>query len=63
MARLRSAVDKTAVEESGQTAGDLLSREQKPLLLDESRLGELDEAWVPVLTPDGSGLLVWNNSD
>lgn len=63
MTRLRGAVEKIAVEESGQTAGDLLSREQKPLLLDESRLGELDEAWVPVVTPDGPGLLVWNNSD
>ncbi|NEB05263.1 DUF6210 family protein [Streptomyces sp. SID13726] len=24
-----------------------------PLVLDESRLAEPDEAWVPVLTPDG----------
>jgi hypothetical protein len=63
MARLRGAVNKIAVEEPGQTAGDLLSRELKPLLLDESRPGEVDEAWVPVLTPDGPGLLVWNNSD
>ncbi|MFJ4983648.1 DUF6210 family protein [Streptomyces sp. NPDC088732] len=34
-----------------------------PLVLDESRLSEADEAWVPVLTPDGPGVLVWENSD
>ncbi|MGW2839898.1 DUF6210 family protein [Streptomyces sp. NPDC001493] len=34
-----------------------------PLVLDESRLAETDEAWVPVLTPDGPGILVWLNSD
>ncbi|MFJ8108557.1 DUF6210 family protein [Streptomyces sp. NPDC096132] len=34
-----------------------------PLVLDESRLSEVDEAWVPVLTPDGPGVLVWENSD
>ncbi|MFJ5924763.1 DUF6210 family protein [Kitasatospora sp. NPDC092948] len=34
-----------------------------PLVLDESRLAEVDEAWVPVVTPDGPGILVWENSD
>src|SRR2546422_10477988 len=34
-----------------------------PLVLDESRLAEADEACVPVLTPDGPGVLVWENSD
>lgn len=34
-----------------------------PLVLDESRLAEADEAWVPVLTPDGPGFLTWENSD
>jgi hypothetical protein len=53
MPRLRGAVA------SGRTAGDLLSREEKPLLVDESRLGELDEAWVPVIAADGPGVLVW----
>ncbi|QNP73805.1 hypothetical protein IAG44_33000 [Streptomyces roseirectus] len=33
------------------------------LVLDEARLAEADEAWVPVLTPDGPGTLVWANSD
>jgi hypothetical protein len=31
--------------------------------LDENRLIDLDEAWVPVLTPDGPGILLWPNSD
>ncbi|KIQ65625.1 hypothetical protein TR51_17575 [Kitasatospora griseola] len=33
------------------------------LALDESRLSEVDEAWVPVLTPHSPGVLVWENSD
>ncbi len=33
------------------------------LQLDEQRLRDADEAWVPVLTPDGPGVLVWSNSD
>ncbi|MGS2617385.1 DUF6210 family protein [Micromonospora sp. LZ34] len=39
------------------------SEEVHPLRLDESRMREVDEAWVPVITPDGSGVLVWFNSD
>lgn len=31
-----------------------------PLRLDESRLPEADDAWLPVHTPDGPGLLVWS---
>jgi hypothetical protein len=31
--------------------------------LDESRFYEIDEAWVPVATPDGPGILTWENSD
>ncbi|MEU6804183.1 DUF6210 family protein [Streptomyces neyagawaensis] len=33
------------------------------LALDESRLSEVDEAWVPVVTPDGPAILTWENSD
>jgi Family of unknown function (DUF6210) len=33
------------------------------LVLDDSRLRELDEAWIPVRTPHGPGYLVWSNSD
>jgi hypothetical protein len=34
-----------------------------PLQVDDARAGELDEAWVPVLTPDGPAYLAWSNSD
>jgi hypothetical protein len=33
------------------------------LRFDHDRLADLDEAWVPVVTSDGSGVLVWANSD
>lgn len=33
------------------------------LSLDEARLAELAEAWVPVQTPDGPGVLLWKNCD
>ncbi|MBQ1023259.1 DUF6210 family protein [Micromonospora sp. C95] len=39
------------------------SEEPYALRLDESRIREADEAWVPVITPDGPGVLVWRNSD
>ena len=39
------------------------SRFPAHLVLDESRLSEADEAWVPVMTPDGPGVLVRENSD
>jgi hypothetical protein len=34
-----------------------------PLRIDEMQADELDQAWVPVLTPDGPGYLTWTNSD
>ncbi|MFJ9693834.1 DUF6210 family protein [Kitasatospora sp. NPDC101183] len=39
------------------------TEERGALSLDESRISEADEAWVPVVTPDGPGVLVWPNSD
>jgi len=33
------------------------------LRLDEDRVLELVEAWVPVITPDGPGVLTWPNRD
>ena len=37
---------------------------RQPLRLDDARLGELAEAWVPVRLPDGKrAMLVWNNCD
>ncbi|HEX6969574.1 MAG TPA: DUF6210 family protein [Micromonosporaceae bacterium] len=44
-------------------ACDGLNEEPHSLRLDESRLHEADEAWIPVITPDGPGVLVWCNSD
>ncbi len=44
-------------------ASDGLAAEPHALRLDESRLHAVDEAWVPVLTPDGPGILLWPNSD
>jgi hypothetical protein len=31
--------------------------------LDRSRINELYEAWAPVTTADGPGVLLWNNCD
>lgn len=42
---------------------DELDETPQPLRLDEQHLADADEAWVPVLTPDGPGVLVWFNSD
>jgi hypothetical protein len=35
----------------------------EPLVLDEARIGEVDEAWVPVISADGCAVLIWPNSD
>lgn len=37
--------------------------EEVPLELDEASLADLDEAWVPVLAPQGPSFLAWCNSD
>lgn len=42
---------------------DGTNEEPHPVRLDDSRLAEVDEAWVPVVTPDGPGVLLWFNSD
>lgn len=34
-----------------------------PLALDRSRIDEICEAWVPVVTPDGPGILLYANCD
>lgn len=39
------------------------SSEVEFLTLDENRLDEVDEAWLPVVTSDGRGVLIWPNSD
>ncbi|MFH8387738.1 DUF6210 family protein [Kitasatospora sp. NPDC018058] len=57
--RLRAAVDSLGMYRSGRH-DDLYPTS---LILDESRLSEAAEAWIPVVTPDGPGVLVWENSD
>lgn len=52
-----------AVEGIRYWTGDGLNETPSPLRLDEQSLRDADEAWVPVLTPDGPGTLVWFNSD
>ncbi|GAA2829759.1 hypothetical protein GCM10010441_62840 [Kitasatospora paracochleata] len=42
---------------------DGTTEEPHALQLDEGRIRKTDEAWVPVITPDGPGVLVWFNSD
>jgi hypothetical protein len=55
--QLREAVGRIRMDSSVGGAGEV------PLTLDESRLAEVDEAWVPVLSPDGPAILIWENSD
>jgi len=45
------------------SASDGRRDERHWLALDDSRLAEADEAWVPVRTPAGPGVLMWFNSD
>ncbi|MFJ5231013.1 DUF6210 family protein [Kitasatospora sp. NPDC088391] len=40
-------------------AGDGTRERPHPLRLDEDRLDQADQAWVPVHTPDGPGTLLW----
>jgi hypothetical protein len=40
-----------------------MDAEAHALQFDQGRMGEADEAWTLVLTPDGPGILVWFNSD
>ena len=44
-------------------ADDNLVNPRSNLTLDDSQLSEIEEAWVPVQTQIGSGILVWDNCD
>lgn len=46
-----------------RTTSDDPPTEEPVVALDRARLDELDEAWVPVRTPDGPGYVAWVNSD
>jgi hypothetical protein len=61
--RLRDAVGKISYWESAATAEGLNFISPHPLKLDEARLSEADEAWLPVVTVDGPAMLTWPNSD
>lgn len=54
---LRVAVARVRMDSSKAGGGEV------PLTLDDSRLSEIDEAWVPVTSPDGPAILIWENSD
>jgi hypothetical protein len=57
---LRSLVGSVTFWDIGED-GEVTARTH--LHLDESRLSEQAEAWVPVVTPAGRGILMWNNCD
>lgn len=40
-----------------------VAEETQPLVLDETRLDELGEAWLPMVCADGPAVLIWPNSD
>ncbi len=55
--RLREAVALVRMDPSAGGPGEV------PLALNESELRGIDEAWVLVMSPDGPGVLIWDNSD
>lgn len=59
LGRLRDAVGRVRMAPSG----GLFSSPALPLALDDSRLSGANEAWLPVTTLDGPGVLIWPNSD
>ncbi|MCP2336602.1 DUF6210 family protein [Actinomadura rupiterrae] len=54
---------RTTIEGVTYWACDGHTEEPHTLKLDDSRIREADEAWIPVQTPDGPGILLWYNSD
>lgn len=56
--RLRSTVGTVVFWTSEHDAA-----EASRLEIDDDRVGELNEAWIPVRTAAGPGVLVWPNSD
>ena len=60
LAELRATVGMIGMPPS--TCTDV-AEETQPLVLDETRLDELDEAWLPVVCADGPAVLIWPNSD
>jgi hypothetical protein len=59
--RTEQALQETIFTASAHTTEGMSFVDRVPLVLDESG-GDPLEAWVPVLTPDGPGVLVWGNT-
>lgn len=45
------------------TSSNVELDERRFLILDENRMNDCVEAWIPVITPYGRGILTLNNSD
>jgi hypothetical protein len=60
LAELRVTVGMIGMPPSTDTD---MAGETKPLVLDETCIGEADEAWIPVVCADGPAVLIWPNSD
>lgn len=37
--------------------------QRQHLSIDENKIGEITEAWIPVISPYGKAVLIWKNSD
>ncbi|HEY6795944.1 MAG TPA: DUF6210 family protein [Kineosporiaceae bacterium] len=61
--RLTRAVEQIGIYMSPNGLAPIGDGEPQALRIDPDRVSEIDEAWVPVLTPDGPGVLIWPNSD
>lgn len=61
--RVRQLRDCIAMIPYWTSSADGDTETRVPLALDESRVDEAVEAWVPVSTPDGRGVLMWENCD
>jgi len=51
------------IEEAVESIVYWPTNEGEPEKLKLDRTRELDEAWIPVTTSDGNGVLLWANSD
>lgn len=58
IARVRAAVEMVRFWESSPDPAAV-----DRLQLDGARLNQIDEAFIPVVSLDGPGVLVWDNSD
>lgn len=58
---VRAAVEEVTFWKSNETSDE--DEIPAPLKVDKSRLDDVDEAWIPVITLDGPGILTWPNSD